>query len=204
MVRPFYIVVLIGVSSFAMVWLNTNSSLVHCQEVSENDQDLDDILIRRAKTYLLLQQARLRQSESRNRRIPNSVTSAELENLKLNVVLAFPPQIEPTIVRESPPGDARKGFFQMKRTRHTTEQIIEKLRKADVALGQGQKVPEVCKQLEITEQTYYRWRQKYGGMAPEMAKQLRALEKENARLKKLVAEQALDMEILKEAAKGNW
>jgi putative transposase len=92
----------------------------------------------------------------------------------------------------------------MKRNRHSTEQIIEKLRQADVALGKGQKVPEVCKALEITEQTYYRWRQKYGGMAPEMTRQLRALEKENARLKKLVAEQALDMEILKEASKGNW
>jgi putative transposase len=92
----------------------------------------------------------------------------------------------------------------MKRNRHTTEQIIEKLRQADVALGKGQKVPEVCKALEITEQTYYRWRQKYGGMAPEMTRQLRALEKENARLKKLVAEQALDMAILKEAAQGNW
>jgi hypothetical protein len=57
---------------------------------------------------------------------------------------------------------------------------------------------------EVTEQTYYRWRQKYGGMKPEMAKQLKTLEKENARLKKMVAEQALDMEILKEAAKGNW
>jgi len=53
-------------------------------------------------------------------------------------------------------------------------------------------------------QTYYRWRQKYGGMAPEMAKELKSIQKENARLKKLVAEQALDMEILKEAAKGNW
>jgi transposase-like protein len=92
----------------------------------------------------------------------------------------------------------------MKKTRHTTDQIIEKLRQADVWLGKGQKVPEVCKSLEITEQTYYRWRQKYGGMAPEMTRQLRALEKENSRLKKLVAEQALDMEILKEAAKGNW
>ena len=92
----------------------------------------------------------------------------------------------------------------MKKSRHTTDQIIEKLRQADVALGKGQKVPEVCKVLEITEQTYYRWRQKYGGMAPEMTRQLRALEKENSRLKKLVAEQALDMEILREAAKGNW
>jgi len=92
----------------------------------------------------------------------------------------------------------------MKKTRHTTPQIIEKLRQADVALGQGQKVADICKSLEITEQTYYRWRQKYGGMQPEMAKELKSLQKENARLKKLVADQALDMEILKEAAKGNW
>ena len=92
----------------------------------------------------------------------------------------------------------------MKGSRHTTEQIIGKLRQADVALGKKQKVPEICKALEITDQTYYRWRQKYGGMAPEMSKELKALQKENARLKKLVAEQALDMEILKEAAKGNW
>lgn len=92
----------------------------------------------------------------------------------------------------------------MPQKRHTVDQIVSKLRKADVELGKGKKVPEVCKLLEITEQTYYRWRQKYGGMKPEMAKQLKTLEKENARLKKMVAEQALDMEILKEAAKGNW
>ena len=92
----------------------------------------------------------------------------------------------------------------MKQRRHTVDQIISKLRRADVLLGKGQKVPDVCKELEVTEQTYYRWRQKYGGMQPEMVKQLKALEKENARLKKMVAEQALDMEILKEAAKGNW
>ena len=92
----------------------------------------------------------------------------------------------------------------MPQKRHTVDQFVAKLRKADVELGKGKKVPEVCKLLEITEQTYYRWRQKYGGMKPEMAKQLKTLEKENARLKKMVAEQALDMEILKEAAKGNW
>jgi putative transposase len=92
----------------------------------------------------------------------------------------------------------------MKEKRHSVDQIISKLRQADVALGKGQKVPEVCKTLAITEQTYYRWRQKYGGMAPEMAKELKALQKENGRLKKLVADQALDMEILREAAKGNW
>ena len=92
----------------------------------------------------------------------------------------------------------------MPQKRHSGDPIVAKLRKADVELGKGKKVPEVCKLLEITEQTYYRWRQKYGGMKPEMAKQLKTLEKENARLKKMVAEQALDMEILKEAAKGNW
>jgi transposase-like protein len=92
----------------------------------------------------------------------------------------------------------------MSQKRHSVDQIISKLRRADVELGKGKKVPEVCKLIEIKEQTYYRWRQKYGGMQPEMAKQLKALEKENARLKKMVAEQALDMDILKEAAKGNW
>ena len=92
----------------------------------------------------------------------------------------------------------------MKQKRHTTDQIIAKLRQADVELGKGKKVPEVCRILEINPQTYYRWRQKYGGMDPSMAKELKAVQKENARLKKMVAEQALDMEILKEAAQGNW
>lgn len=92
----------------------------------------------------------------------------------------------------------------MPQKRHTVDEIIAKLRRADVLLGKGEKVPEVCKQLQIKEQTYYRWRQKYGSMQPEMAKELKALQKENARLKKMVAEQALDMEILKEASKGNW
>ena len=87
--------------------------------------------------------------------------------------------------------------------RHSAEQIVSKLRQADVGLGKGLRVPEVCKQLGISEQTYYRWRQKYGGMAPAVAKQVKALEKENARLKRLVADQALDIQILKEAARPN-
>jgi transposase-like protein len=90
------------------------------------------------------------------------------------------------------------------KTRHSAEQIVAKLRQADVELGKGSKVPEVCKALGISEQTYYRWRTKYGGMAPEMAKELKALQKENARLKKVVADQALDIQILKEAARPNW
>ena len=92
----------------------------------------------------------------------------------------------------------------MSKKRHTTDEIVSKLRRADVELGKGKTVAETCKLIEITEQTYYRWRQKYGGMQPDMVKQLKALEKENTRLKRLVANQALDMEILKEAAKGNW
>ena len=92
----------------------------------------------------------------------------------------------------------------MKSQRHTTEQIIGKLRRADVELGKGRKVPDVCKLLSITEQTYYRWRQKYGGMAPEMAKELKALQQENARLKKLVADLSLDKAMLKELVEGKW
>ena len=87
--------------------------------------------------------------------------------------------------------------------RHSAEQIVGKLREADIELGKGLKVPEVCRQLGISEQTYYRWRTKYGGMDPLMAKQMKELEKENSRLKKLVADQALDMLILKEAARPN-
>jgi putative transposase len=91
----------------------------------------------------------------------------------------------------------------MPQKRHTVDQIVAKLRKAHVELGKGKKVPEVCKLQEFTEQTYYRWRQKHGGMKPELAKQLKGLEKENARLKTMVAEQALDSEILQDTAKGN-
>ncbi len=88
--------------------------------------------------------------------------------------------------------------------RHSAEQIVGKLREADVSLGKGLRVPEVCKQLGISEQTYYRWRTKYGGMDPQMAKQLRELERENGRLKRVVADQALDIQILKEAARPNF
>ena len=89
------------------------------------------------------------------------------------------------------------------KVKHSPEQIVAKLRHADVSLGKGLKVPEICKQLGISEQTYYRWRTKYGGMAPVMARQLKALEKENSQLKKLVADLSLDNQILKEAARPN-
>ena len=88
--------------------------------------------------------------------------------------------------------------------RYSGPQIVAKLRQADILIGQGKTVPQVCKDIEISQQTYYRWRQKYGGMSPDMVKQLRALQKENARLKRVVADQALDNAILKEAAEGNF
>ena len=88
--------------------------------------------------------------------------------------------------------------------RHSGPQIVAKLRQTDVLIGHGETVPEVCREIEVSEQTYYRWRQKYGGMSPDMIKQFRALQKENARLKKVVADQALDNAILKEAAEGNF
>ena len=88
--------------------------------------------------------------------------------------------------------------------KHSPEQIVKKLRQADVDLGKGLKVPAICRKLGVCEQTYYRWRQKYGGMSPQLAKQLKTVEKENARLKRLVADQALDIQILKEAARPNF
>ena len=92
----------------------------------------------------------------------------------------------------------------MSQKRHRPEQIINKLRQAEVELAQGATVPQACKQIGVTDQTYYRWRSEYGGMRVDQAKRLKQLEKENCQLKKLVAEQALDNAILKEAASGNY
>ncbi len=92
----------------------------------------------------------------------------------------------------------------MGRKRHTAEQIIAKLRAAAMTVAKGQALAEVVRKLAIAEQTYYRWRKEYGGLRVDQAKRLKELEKENARLKKLVADQALDNAILKEVASGNF
>jgi len=92
----------------------------------------------------------------------------------------------------------------MARKRFSAEQIIHKLREAEVELARGLSTAEVCRKLEVSEQTYYRWRKAYGGLKVEQARRLKVLEKENSRLKRVVAEQALDLAILKEAASGNW
>jgi transposase-like protein len=91
----------------------------------------------------------------------------------------------------------------MKGRKHTVEQIISKLREVEVALAKGQPVGKVARKLGITEQTYYRWRKEYGGIRTDQAKRLKELEKENTRLKKLVADLSLDNAILKEAAYPN-
>lgn len=90
-----------------------------------------------------------------------------------------------------------------KQKRHTAEQIIAKLREADVELGRGLRVGQVCRKLEISEHTYYRWRKEFGGLKVDQARRLKELEQENSRLKKLVADQALDISILRETARGN-
>jgi transposase-like protein len=92
----------------------------------------------------------------------------------------------------------------MSQKRYTPEQIINKLREAEVALGKGATVPKACKQIGVTEQTYYRWRAEYGGLRLDQAKRLKVLEVENGRLKRMVADQALEITILKEAASGNF
>ena len=92
----------------------------------------------------------------------------------------------------------------MKRRRHTPEQVIRKLREADRMLGEGASVPEVAKALEVSEPTYHRWRAQYGGMKADDAKRLKELERENQRLKRIVADQAVENQALKEIAKGNW
>ena len=92
----------------------------------------------------------------------------------------------------------------MPRKRYNAEEIIHKLREADVLLGQDKTVAQACKQLGVTEQTYYRWRRAYGGMKVDQAKKLKELEAENARLKRAVADLTVDKLILKEVAEGKY
>ncbi len=92
----------------------------------------------------------------------------------------------------------------MKKNRHTSEQIVRKLRDAEAKLGGGASVPEVARELGVSEATSHRWRKRYGGMQTDSVKRLRELEKENDRLKKIVAEQAVDIDILKEVSRKNF
>jgi transposase-like protein len=92
----------------------------------------------------------------------------------------------------------------MARRRHTPEQIVRKLREADRLLNEGKDLAEVARHLEVSEPTYHRWRAQYGGMKADDAKRLRELERENGRLKRIVADKELEIEALREIARGNW
>ena len=92
----------------------------------------------------------------------------------------------------------------MSRKRFTVEQIISHLREAEVRLAQGRTVGDVCREIGVSEQSYYRWRKEYGGLKMDQARRLKKLERENSRLKRAVADLTLEKLILKEAAEGNW
>lgn len=92
----------------------------------------------------------------------------------------------------------------MKRRRHTPEQIVRKLAVADRLLAAGKTVEEVCRELEVTESTFHRWRSQFGGMKADDAKRLRQLEPENARLKKIVADKELEIAVLRDVSRGNF
>jgi putative transposase len=92
----------------------------------------------------------------------------------------------------------------MPRRRHTPEQIVRKLNEADRMLNEGQDTAAVCRHLQVSEQTFHRWRQQYGGMKADDAKRLKELEKENQRLKRIVADKELEIDALREIARGNF
>jgi len=92
----------------------------------------------------------------------------------------------------------------MSRKRYSAEEIVNRLRQAEVLISQGQTVAQACKEIGVTDQTYYRWRKEYGGLKTDQAKRLKELERENARLKRLLADAELDKAILREAANPNF
>ena len=120
-------------------------------------------------------------------------------------VVICPPKTRPSPVLESGRGQDTKGEGTMAAPKRLSPaQIINRLRKAEVALANGNTTKEVCRELGVSEQTYYRWRREYGGMKLSQAKRLKELEKENQQLKRAVAELTLDKLILKEASEGNF
>src|SRR5947209_12372816 len=93
---------------------------------------------------------------------------------------------------------------QMKRRRHTPEQVVRKLREAERLLAEGKTIPEVAKALEVSENTFHRWRAQFGGMKADDVKRLKELERENTRLKRIVADKELEIDALREISQGNW
>ena len=149
------------------------------------------------------QAKRLKELERENARLKRLVAEQALDNSILREVDLTPENRTRHRVRESVQVRV-KGRGLSKRKRYAAEEIISKLREAEVHLPQGETVGQVVRRLGVSEQTYYRWRREFGGMRVDQAKRLKELERENARLKRLVAEQALDNSILREVASGNF
>lgn len=120
--------------------------------------------------------------------------------------LGLTPLLGPFVMRVLTPAFAGRMDHTMskQRKRHTPEQIVRKLGQADRLLGEGNTIADACRELGVTEQTYYRWRNQYGGMKADDAKRLKELEKQNATLKRLLAEAELEKAALKELAEGNF
>ena len=137
---------------------------------------------------------------------PKRLSPAQIINrLRKAEVVICPPKTRPSPVLESGRGQDTKGEGTMAAPKRLSPaQIINRLRKAEVALANGNTTKEVCRELGVSEQTYYRWRREYGGMKLSQAKRLKELEKENQQLKRAVAELTLDKLILKEASEGNF
>src|SRR5579875_774400 len=115
-----------------------------------------------------------------------------------------PPELIHPPCESNPHHGGMEDTTTMKRRQHTAEQIIRKLAEGEKLLAEGKTIEEVSRHLEITESTWHRWRNQYGGMKADDAKELRHLRKENTRLKRIVADQALDIDMLKEIARGNF
>jgi DNA-binding transcriptional MerR regulator len=119
--------------------------------------------------------------------------------------LAGPPEFGPAAMRASSTLENEgQRSYRMSRRRYTPEQIVRKLREADRLLGEGTELPEVWKHLEVSEATYHRWRTRFGGMKADDVKRLKELEAENAKLKRIVADQLLENQALREVNRGNW
>ena len=130
------------------------------------------------------------------------VISGGKRKTKSRLELTCPPKTGPELCYGFGPIIQRRQI--MRKKKHLPEQIIRKLREADILISQGHSVAQAIKALEVSEVTYYRWRKEYGGMNTTQAKRLKELEKENVRLRRAVSDLTLDKLILKEAAKGNF
>jgi transposase-like protein len=135
--------------------------------------------------------------------VPENVCPELLRQIWRNNVTC-PLQTSPQPVENQVRTQLKEGIFMPRAKKHSAEEIIPKLRASELEIAKGRTAAEAAKKIGVTEQTYYRWRKEYGGLRTDQAKRLKELEKENARLKRLLADAELDKAILREAASGNF